>query len=168
MAIPLLAGNLQEKDIPGPFRGAAGGKLNVPTTLDRLIYQLEKALRWPQRKDLSASQKRYDLVKYATDKTFARDPIEEESKASFTAKRSRIGSTQGQVIDYVTTQIGLRPHIPGDELEKKFAKLGTSFHYRLEQLRLLGFLDRTRIGESQGVPVYGWGLSEKYRSELGL
>ncbi len=91
LSIPLLAGGLQDKDIPGPFRGAAGGQLSTPATLDRMVDQLEKLLGWPQRNDLSARNKRYELVKYLETKTFARDPVETELKAGFAAKRSRIG-----------------------------------------------------------------------------
>jgi hypothetical protein len=38
--------------------------------------------------------------------------------------------------------------------------------YRLEQLRLLGFLQSTNTGEAGGKPVFGWSLSEAYRREL--
>jgi hypothetical protein len=168
LSIPLLAGGLQDKDIPGPFRGAAGGQLTTPTTLDRMIDQLEKVLGWRQRNDLSARNKRYDLVKYMETKTFARDLIEAELKAGFTAKRSRIGSKQNQVLDYITGKLGRWPHIPQEELAQQFADLEPSLYYRLEQLRLLGFVERVEIGESRGAPRFGWTLSDRYRREVGL
>jgi hypothetical protein len=40
--------------------------------------------------------------------------------------------------------------------------------YRLEQLRLLGLLDRVTTGEANNAPIYAWTLSEMYQTELGL
>ena len=168
LSIPLLAGGLQDKDIPGPFRGAAGGQLASPATLDRMIDQLEKVLGWPQRNDLSARNKRYELVKYIETKTFTRDPVETELKAGFAAKRSRIGSKQNQVLDYITAKLGRRPHIPQEELAKQFADIEPSLYYRLEQRRLLGFVERVEVGELHGVPLFGWALSDRFRRELAL
>jgi hypothetical protein len=171
LPIPLLVGDLEDKHIPGPFRGAAGAQLALPVTLDRLIDQLHRELHWPRKTDLSGlpgRQKQYELVEYVKKITFVRDPIEIELNATFAAKRARIGGNQGQVLDYVTARLGNRPYIPVAELYKQFESMETTIHYRLEQLRLLGFLQRTQIDESRGEPVWGWSLSEKYRRELGL
>jgi len=168
LPIPLLAGTLEDKDIPGPFRGAAGGKLSSPVTLDHLVDQIARELGWQQRTDLTAREKRYALAEYAAKKSFSRGPLEDELNAGFTAKRARIGATQGTILEYVTSKQGGRPHILKNELDERFPKLASSLHYRLEQLRLLGFLDRTQVGESRGEPAYGWSLAEKYRHELGL
>jgi hypothetical protein len=168
LSIPLLAGGLEDKDIPGPFRGLAGGQLTSPTTLDRMIDQLEKALGWEQKNDVSARNKRYELVKHIEKSTFSRDPLEAELKASFVAKRSRIGPNQNQVLDYITARQNRRQNIPQEELEKRFADVKSSLYYRLEQLRLLGFVERMEIDELHGNPVFGWMLSERYRREVGL
>jgi hypothetical protein len=168
VSIPLLAGGLQDKDVPGPFRGAVGGQLTSAATLDHMIDQVEKLLGWRQKADLSARNKRYDLVKYVETKTFARDSIEDELKAGFAAKRARIGTKQGEVLDYITSNLRGRAHILQEELAKQFADLKPSLYYRLEQLRLLGFVERVNVGELRGVPVWGWTLSEKYRREVGL
>jgi hypothetical protein len=167
VSIPLLAGGLQDKDIPGPLRGAAGGQLTAAATLDHMIDQLEKLLGWRQIADLSARNKRYELVKYVEIKTFARDSLEDELRAGFAAKRARMGAKQGQVLDYITANLRGRPHIMQEELASKFKDLETSLYYRLEQLRLLGFVGRVDLGELRGEPVWGWTLSEKYRREVG-
>jgi hypothetical protein len=167
-AIPLLAGGLEDKDIPGPLRGAAGGQLKTAATLDRLLDQLQRELGWARRGELHARQKQYDLAEYAGRKAFEQEAIEEEARLSFAARRARIGSSQGQVLDYITSRIGKRPFIPFDELSRQFARLDTSLHYRLEQLRFLGFLQRIATGEAGGEPVYGWTLSDRYRREVGV
>lgn len=168
VSIPLLAGGLQDRDIPGPFRSTAGGQLMSPSTLDRMIDQLEKVLGWRQKKDLSAQNKRYELVNYIQTKSLVRNPVEAEIRAGFSAKRSRIGSKQNQIIDYITAKLGRRPHISKEELARQFAEEESSLYYRLEQLRLLGFVERMEVGELHGELLFGWTLSDKYRKELGL
>jgi hypothetical protein len=168
VAIPLLAGKLEDRDIPGPFRGAAGGQLKDAVTLDRLLDQLQRELGWVRRSDLSARQKQYDLVGYAQKKVFTSDPLEQELKASYAARRARVGATQGRLLDYVTARLRERPYVPFDEITRSFSTVQTSLFYRLEQLRLLGFLSRVAIDENAADPAYGWTLSEKYRRELGL
>jgi len=168
VSMPLLAGGLQDKDIPGPFRGAAGGQLGSPATLDRMIDQLGTVLGWRQRTDLAARNKRYELVDYVKAKTFPREAVEDELKANFSAKRARIGAKQGQVLDYVTARLGGRAHVPQEELANHFADLEPGLYYRLEQLRLLGFVDRLKVAESKGDPVWGWTPSDRYRREVGL
>jgi hypothetical protein len=168
LPIPLLAGSLEDKDIPGPLRGAAGGKLSSPVALDLLVDQVARDVGWPQRSGPSSRAKRYELAEYAAKKSFARDLLEDELQATFTAKRARIGSTQNTLLDYVTDKQGGRPHVSMEELSGQFPKLASSLHYRLEQLRLLGFLDRTEVGGSPGAPEYGWSLAKRYRSEVGL
>jgi len=168
VTIPLLAGKLEDRDIPGPFRGAAGGLLKNAVTLDHLLDQLQRELGWRRRSDLSARKKQYDLVEYVENKVFTHDPLEEELKASYAARRARVGATQGRLLDYVTARLGERRFIPIDEITRSFSTVQTSLFYRLEQLRLLGFLSRVAIDENDADPAYGWTLSEKYRRELGL
>ena len=69
-AIPLFAGGVDSKAIPGPFRGAAGGELKKPITLDCLVDQLERDLKWRQNNNNWAQNKRYDLAGYAEQKIF--------------------------------------------------------------------------------------------------
>ena len=168
VAIPLLAGDLQDKDIPGPLRGAAGGRISSAVTLDRVIDKLHRELSWARKTDLQGRQKQYEFVDYASTKTFARDPLDQELKATFTVKRARVGGHQGKLLDYITDRQSARPYIPAAELYKQFESTRTTLFYRLEHLRLLGFLSRTPIGEPDGKPVWGWSLSEKYRREVGL
>lgn len=168
MAIPLLVGDLTDQDIPGPFRGSAGGALGDPNTLDRLIDQVAEHLGWRRKNDQFGRQKRYDLTDFSKSQSYARDPLDEAANVSFSAKRARIGASQGTLIDYISFRLAGRPHIPQQELEREFAGMQTHIFYRLEQLRLLGFLQRTEIGQINGEPTYGWSPSARYRKEIGL
>jgi hypothetical protein len=93
-SIPLLAGGPEDRDIPGPLRGAAGGELKNPDTLDRLLDQLQRTLGWAARSGLSATSKRHEFVEYMRTKTFTQDPADGELKAGFAAKRALIGARQ--------------------------------------------------------------------------
>jgi TIR domain len=166
-SIPLLAGGLEDKDIPGPLRGAAGGQLTLPGTLDRLLDQLGQTLGWKLLPGLAASGKRHEFVDYIKTRKFTQDPVAGELKASFTAKLARIGQRQVRLLDHVSKKAKGRPYVSQDELAAgKVAGSGSELYYRLEQLRLLGFLDEVPLGEASGTPIFGWTLSEKYRRDI--
>ncbi len=167
VSIPLLAGGPEDKDIPGPLRGAAGGQLTVPGTLDRLLDQLQHALGWKPRLGPFAYGKRHDFVDYMKVKTFTQDPAAGELKASFSAKLARIGPRQAVLLDHLSRKAKGRPYASLDELAAgEVAGAGNELYYRLEQLRLLGFVDKVTIGEVNGAPTFGWTLSDRYRRDI--
>lgn len=167
-AIPLLAGGMGDNDIPGPFRGAAGGQMKDPLVLDSLLDQLERILGWRQRRDLPSRRKRLDLAEYANQKRFPASGRATASRPNFGASLAQIGQTQRRILDFVAYGRTGRSHIPQDEIASRFSDVSTGVYYRLEQLRLLGLLDRVRTGEVNNVPAYAWTLSERYQNELGL
>ena len=132
-----------------------------------VFVSVHRELSWPRRTDLQGRQKLYELVEYASKRTFADDSPRQDLTASFTAKRARLGSHQGRLLDYVTSHQGGRPYIPYEEVKTEFDSLRTTVYYRLEHLRLLGFLSR-QIGDRGGEPLWGWSLSDSYRREVGL
>lgn len=169
VSIPLLAGGLQDKDIPGPLRGAAGGQLTLPETIDRVLDQLRRLLAWSEIPGAIAQSKRHDFIRYMTNKTFADDQANDDLRAGFAAKLARIGARQGLLLDYVARRSQGRRYLSLDDLNGKVDGIGSGneLYYRLEQLRLLGFLDRSDQGDAAGAPSFSWTLSERYRSEIG-
>jgi hypothetical protein len=169
VSIPLLAGGLQDKDIPGPLRGAAGGQLTHPETLDRMLEQLKRLLGWSEISGAIAQSKRHDFVRYVASKTFADNQANDDLRAGFAAKLARIGARQGLLLDYVARRSQGRRYLSLDDLNGKVDGIGNGneLYYRLEQLRLLGFLDRSEQGDVDGQPSFGWTLSERYRNEIG-
>jgi hypothetical protein len=165
--IPLLAGGLKDDQIPGPFRGAHGGQLSDSTSLVQCFDQLTKTLGWPNKNTIAAYDKLNQIASFVAAKSFFEDDVDREVKASFGAKRARIGRTQGEILDYVIHNGKDRSYIPQEELAQKFNALNASLYYRLEQLRYLGFLRRQEVGVRGGKPEYGWALSASYRAELG-
>jgi hypothetical protein len=141
----------------------------VPETLDRLLDQLKRLLGWPEISGAVAQSKRHDFVRYITSKTFAQDQTGDDLRAGFAAKIARIGARQAMLIDYIAKRAQGRRYLSLDDLTDKVAGTGNGneLYYRLEQLRLLGFLDKTDQGEVDGQPSFGWALSEKYRREIG-
>lgn len=166
-AIPLLAGGLKDNDIPGAFRGAAGGEIKDPLVLDALLDQLERDLGWRQRHDLPSRRKRLDLADYANQKQFPNSGRGAAANANFGAKLMQIGQTQRRLLDFVAHGTRSIAYLRQSEIESSFSGVSTGVYYRLDQLRLLGFLDRVAIGHINNVPTYAWTLSEGYRNELG-
>ncbi|WP_217578017.1 TIR domain-containing protein [Mesorhizobium sp. GbtcB19] len=160
--IPLLAG-LRPEDVPGPMRGAAAGLLNSASSLYQFLDQLAKTTGWLERNKLAALAKLEELAAYVTKKSFL-DEIDRETKASFSAKRARVGERQGKILDYIASHSDR--DISQGELQTAFNFGQSEIYYRLETLRYLGFLTRRKIGENGGVATYGWTTSDKYRAEL--
>jgi hypothetical protein len=159
--IPLLAGGLLDKDLPGALRGAVGGQLSAPGTLDRMLVQLRRELSWSPRNGPAASGKCHDFVHFMASKS-RHDFAGGDMLASFNAKRHRIGAKQGLLLDLIAKE-AKRACVPTEELCRQSSIEASELHYRLEQLRLLGFLKP--VGDD---PIVGWTLSEKYRKEIGL
>jgi hypothetical protein len=168
LSIPLLAGGLLDQDIPGPFRGAVGGQLNVHTTLDRMLDRLDAVLPWRQRTGNAARNKAYELVEYVRSRPISRDDVTDELGASFSAKLMRIGPRQHQILHHILTRSNDGQHLTQDQLAQHLTDVAEGLYYRLEQLRLLGFLTKVKLGESRGQPKWGWKVSERYRREVGL
>jgi hypothetical protein len=167
-SIPLLAGNIREVDLPGPLSSASLGRLDNPSSLVQFLDQVEKSLGW-QRKEtyLAAIDELMQLAADVRKKTFE-DDVEQEVKASFTAKRARIGAGQTRILDHITHHRGDRPYFSQQDLQKDLKDIQTDMYYRLEQLRYLGFLTRQEIGKSGArLPIFGWRLSDKYKTEIG-
>jgi hypothetical protein len=165
-AIPLLVGGLRDNDIPGPFRGAAGGDMRDVLVLDALLDQLERNLGWQQRHDLVSRSKRVDLARYANQKQFSNSGPEAAARTNFAAKLREIGHTQQRILDFIVQGTKTISHVRQSEIESSFSGVPTHVYYRLEQLRLLGFLDRVPNGHINNVPTFAWTLSERYRNEL--
>jgi hypothetical protein len=162
--IPLLAGGVRNDTAPGALGGANMGDLEKMSDLSRLLEQLRDSLGWPERNRTAALDKIEILAKLAAKTASEAD---HEKDASFTSKLSMVGGKQRDIVDYVVHRRAGRPHIPQAELEDAFSTVPTHLFYRLEQLRLLGFLKRQQIGHRGNNPDYGWTLSRKYEDELG-
>jgi hypothetical protein len=164
--IPLLAGGLENKDLPAALRGAVGGQLNSPAVLDLVLDQLQRVLGWKSRIGLKSRSMGYQLVEYVGSRKSTADPVAAELQSSFTAKHARIGAQQSRILDRVRTRSHGKPYVHIDELADDVAVNRNELYYRLEQLRLFGFLARIELGESSGTPTFGWTLSDKYRKEI--
>ena len=168
-AIPLLAGNIRKEDLPGPLSSAAPRSLGSLTALVQFLDQVERRLGWQRRATHPAAID--ELAQLAADVSknrFFENDVERELKASFTAKRARIGAGQGRILDYITHNRGNRPYVSQQDLQKDLKDIQTDMYYRLEQLRHLGFLTRQDIGKPGArFPVYGWRLSDRYKAEIG-
>ena len=90
-------------------------------------------------------------------------------RAGFAAKLARIGAKQGLLLDHLARRSQGSRYLSLEDPNGKVEGTGdgNELYYRLEQLRLLGFLDRSNQGDVDGQPSFGWKLYERYRAEIG-
>jgi hypothetical protein len=88
---------------------------------------------------------------------------------SFPDKRFRIGATQARILDYIVQGFVLHGAVSQEMLRKSFPKIpGPELYYRLEQLRLLGFIEKEKIGVRGDKPAYTYRVSREYQAARGL
>lgn len=166
--IPLLAGGLEDKDIPGAFRGMVGGSLTDPSSTDRLLTQVATLTGWPTKAGASANGKRHEFVDFVRDQKFPTEALAQVIKTGFATRRMAIGTRQGEIVDYIASRRSHEPFLTQPALEQKFRLSGKELYYRLDSLELRGFLARVALGTSGGGDTtWGWTLSAKYAAELG-
>ncbi len=91
--------------------------------------------------------------------------VPDELRQTFTARLTGTGKTQPEMLRFIQRRTGpTGVSVAQADIQRQFAMSDTEVYYRLEQLRLLGFIDK------QGAPVGGfvYRLTPDYRRELGL
>ena len=85
-----------------------------------------------------------------------------ELRLDFKDRKALIGNSQGRLLDYIAAHSKDRSYASQGDLETAFPKYKKSeLFYRLEQLRLLGFLDREKLGQEEP-PRFVYRLSSQY------
>jgi hypothetical protein len=77
---------------------------------------------------------------------------------------SAAGQTQTRILRFVESETRDGGDVSQSEIERRFTMPGTETYYRLEQLRLLGFIDKQRREDRE----FAYRLTPDYRRELGL
>ena len=156
------------KTFRGPLSSVAPGSLGSLTALVQFLDRVERRLGWQRRATHPAAID--ELAQLAADVSknrFFEDDVERELKASFTAKRARIGAGQRSHLDDITHNRGNHLYVLQQNLQKYLKDIQTDIYYRLEKLRHLGFLTRQDIGKPEArLPVCGWRLSDRYKAEI--
>lgn len=95
--------------------------------------------------------------------------LPKEYSLSYSARREALTQTQGLILKYFSNKGFAGQYISQDTLEKHFSQFKASeLFYRLEQLRLLRFLDSQKTGQNQdGADRFLYRLSESYKKEIG-
>ena len=91
--------------------------------------------------------------------------IPDDLKKSFTARITEAGSFQPEILRFIQATTGAwGATVAQSDLEHHFKKDPPEMYYRLEQLRLLGFITKEHGTGND----FGYRLSQDYRRELGL
>jgi hypothetical protein len=91
--------------------------------------------------------------------------IPDDLRQTFAARLSSVGSTQPEILRFIQHATGATgTSIAQSSLESRFQHKRGEMYYRLEQLRLLGFITKEQAGGEE----FTYRLSPAYRRELGL
>jgi hypothetical protein len=151
-----------ESDIPADLReyrtliygNMADAGAELPDTLGKYLKAIERRPDQPDNPVL----------------TWLRPPqIPDDLRQTFSARLADAGSTQAEILRFVrnrTRRPGQR--VSQSAINEHFRKRSVSeIYYRLEHLRLLGFIAKHRDPERSS-DEYSYALSPDYRAELGL
>jgi hypothetical protein len=156
-------------------QAAAFGALNVPLALINQIDAEQAKIDRLQEKlsatvDSDSSPSSLNAVQTITAVMAKHEPrvIPRELYASFADRFALISVSQRRILLWIEEitqkQVAVTQSAIEDYLSKKYSK--SEVYYRLEQLYLLGFLDRKPGGyDSRGLPRYEYSLSFEYRQE---
>jgi hypothetical protein len=150
--VPVSAG-VAEDDLPLLLKERAIGQLASVDAITSIVQILHDKLNWSLR-----AQNFHDILKPMTKAVTEMYPPENEMP--FEEKRERIGDTQCRIVDSIEAS---DEPVEQAKLIKDFSNVKTDLYYRLETLRLLGFLTREVSGYRNHVPIYRWTLSRTYR-----
>lgn len=95
-------------------------------------------------------------------------PIPEELKANFITRRVSLSEQQGRILVFVEKVCYPTYYASQDQIEAQFNQYSQGeLFYRLEHLRLLGFIERQKIGNnSDDSDRYAYLLSAAYKKEI--
>jgi hypothetical protein len=94
--------------------------------------------------------------------------IPEELTMTFSRRRAILSIKQGEILAYLIHKGYGGELITQDVIEKAFSQYGSGLLYRLEHLRLLGFLVRQKVGkDANGNERFAYALSPNYLKEIG-
>jgi predicted membrane channel-forming protein YqfA (hemolysin III family) len=92
--------------------------------------------------------------------------IPEDLKISLAERRVNLGKMQGEILHFIqyTREKDSKGRVEQRTIANQFNKPDSEIYYRLEQLRLLGFLKKEEIGTfANGHQCWGYSLSSEYQ-----
>jgi hypothetical protein len=95
--------------------------------------------------------------------------IPEDYKLSFMERRVTLSGNQGAILSFIEVRSYPDRYVSQDSIESEFSKYSkVELFYRLEHLRLLGFIEKQGVGEKEKeVPQFVYRLSPEYHRKLG-
>lgn len=97
-----------------------------------------------------------------------RGPVPEEFTMSYSRRRALLSINQEKILTHLVHAGSGGKFIPQEDIEKVFGQYGSGLLYRLEHLRLLGFLTRHKLGQDvEGNNRFAYALSSDFIKEVG-
>lgn len=98
--------------------------------------------------------------------------IPDELKKSFSARRNILGAKQERILDFLLEEATHGKRVNQSQVVNKFKDFyqisDAEMYYRLEQLRLLGFVGKEESGKHEsGKKLYSYFISEPFAKDSG-
>lgn len=94
--------------------------------------------------------------------------VPDDLKINFPGRQVRLSEVQTSILAFIIKKVLTQgqDYVSQDDITSKFNKLGAEMFFRLEQLRLLGFLEKEQIDIRRGLPYHKYRLSSAYLKHL--
>lgn len=102
-------------------------------------------------------------------KTASDENLPEEFSLNFNGRRATLSESQGAILNYIVNNGYDGDYTTLETFRKRFREYSKGeMIYRLEHLRLLGFIERQKVGkDNNGNDRFSYRLSKEYQKELG-
>ena len=165
--VPLLVGDLDlsEKDLPAALKQNLAGRVSSRNDLLKLIDKIEKSLDWNvrnQRLGIANIDSLIEKTKHISFPFIPNDILEELGR-SYKDKIDNLSEKQEKILrfvqskNYLVNQNEIRKH------DSEFRNMGNAeLYYRLDRLRILGFVEKQQTGGSSDRPEYSYRIIKRY------
>jgi hypothetical protein len=166
--VPILAGELSAENLPAALKQNIAGRINNRNDLINLVDVIHEKLGWTIRNQRAGNASIDVLVTKVNDISFPAMPtkIMEELKRSYLDKLNDLPENQKKILSFIqnrdrfVSQVEIQAN-PDFEYMNPM-----ELYFRLENLRMLGFVEKEITGGTARKPEYSYRIAEEYLSYI--
>lgn len=168
--VPILIGELSEENLPAALKQNIAGKINDRNDLSNLVDVIHEKLGWNIRNQRAGNANIDALVKKTSAISFPTisTKIIDELKISYPDKLDNLPKNQRKILTFISNQARFvsqgEIHTNSDFQHMSAMEL----YFRLENLRMLGFIEKEITGGTTSKPEYSYRISKEYLSYIAL
>jgi len=159
--IPLLIGDLSEDDLPAALKQHIAGRMRDQNDLINMIDVIQDKLGWNIRNQRAGNASIITLVNEASRIFLSKVPEEvvNELLISYEEKLDNLPETQRRILSFIQSKDYL---VSDAEIQNFRSSSISELYYRLESLRMHGFIEKQKVGGSSDRPEYGYQVTKEY------